>query len=204
MSALLYRLLRLLCGGYSNEQQAFENPPLYAHILIKYRPISQLEPGSLLLEQSYAIAPDQPYRMRVIRPWLCPQRGLIVSNFSIHENQRFLGAMDDPVLRSQITAADLSALEGCTYLVQEENGMFKGTVEPGCRCIVQRDGQDSYLWSEFILSEAGMQTIDRGFHPVTHKHLWGSIAGPFRFNRFEDWSNELPQNWLQRTSTNQP
>ncbi len=201
MSPPLQRLLNLLCGGYSNEQQAFENPPLYAHILIRYRPIIQLEPGSLLLEQSYAIAPGQPYRMRVIRPWQCPDRGLIVSNFSIHDNQRFLGAVDDPEVRSRIRAEDLSPLEGCTYLVHEDEGMFKGTVEPGCRCIVHRDGQDSYLLSEFRLSEAGMQTIDRGFDPVSHEHLWGSIAGPFQFNRFEDWSNELPTDWLQGTAT---
>lgn len=196
MKSQIHQLLNLLCGTYSNQEQAFENPPLYAHILIKYRPISQLEPYSLLLEQSYAIAPAQPYRLRVIRPGLCPNRGLIVSNFSIKESERFIGAIENPELRNSITADDLIDLKGCSYHVQQEQGSFTGTVEPGCRCIVRRDGRDSYLLSEFTLSKAGMQTIDRGYDPATHQHLWGSVAGPFHFHRIQDWSNELPPSWV--------
>ncbi|MFM8975156.1 MAG: CpcT/CpeT family chromophore lyase [Vulcanococcus sp.] len=39
MSTPLARLLRSLSAGFSNQQQAFENPPLYAHILVKFRPL---------------------------------------------------------------------------------------------------------------------------------------------------------------------
>jgi len=200
MNISLNRLLKLLCGGYSNEVQAFENPPLYAHILIRYRPIPQLEPGSLLLEQSYAIAPDEPYRMRVVRPSLCSERGLIVSNFSINDNRRFWGAIDNHELRSQIRGEDLTRLKGCNYHVQEEQGVFKGSVEPGCGCIIRRKGQDSYLLSEFMLSEKGMQTIDRGYHLKTHEHLWGSVAGRFQFERYVDWSEDIPETWLEEQS----
>ena len=45
------RLLSQLSAGFSNQQQAFENPPLFAHILVKLRPLPQLARGSLLLEQ---------------------------------------------------------------------------------------------------------------------------------------------------------
>ena len=68
-------LLKMLSGSFSNQQQAFDNPPLYAHILVRFRPAPQLAPGSLLLEQAYAIAPHEPYRIRVLRPWICPERG---------------------------------------------------------------------------------------------------------------------------------
>ena len=67
MASSLERLVRMLSGGFSNQEQAFENPPLYAHILVKFRPLPQLAPGSLLLEQSYAINPAAPYRIRVLR-----------------------------------------------------------------------------------------------------------------------------------------
>ena len=67
MASSLERLVRMLSGGFSNQEQAFENPPLYAHILVKLRPLPQLAPGSLLLEQSYAINPAAPYRIRVLR-----------------------------------------------------------------------------------------------------------------------------------------
>ena len=66
MSSRLARLLRQLSAGFSNQQQAFDNPPLYAHFLVKFRPLPQLEPGSLLLDQSYAIKPATPDRLRVL------------------------------------------------------------------------------------------------------------------------------------------
>ncbi|MFM7675653.1 MAG: CpcT/CpeT family chromophore lyase [Synechococcus sp.] len=54
----------------------------------------------------------------------------------------------------------------------------------------------SYLVSSFELSASGMRTIDRGHDPATHEQLWGSLAGPFEFERTDDYSQELPLHWL--------
>jgi len=195
MSTPLARLLRSLSAGFSNQQQAFENPPLYAHILVKFRPLPQLEPGSLLLEQSYAINPAAPYRIRVLRAEQQGE-GLIIHNQALHDDQRFWGAVDDADKRALISAADLRPLEGCAYVVQETASGFTGEVEPGCRCLVERKGATSYLVSSFELSASGMRTIDRGHDPTTHEQLWGSLAGPFAFERTDDYSQELPAAWL--------
>lgn len=195
MSSPLARLLRQLSAGFSNQHQAFENPPLYAHILVKFRPLPQLEPGSLLLEQSYAINPAAPYRIRVLRVEQRPD-ALIIHNQALHEEQRFWGAVDDAAKRAAITAADLRPLDGCAYVVQETADGFSGEVEPGCRCLVERKGATSYLVSSFELTGRGMRTIDRGHDPATHEQLWGSLAGPFEFERTEDYSHELPAHWL--------
>ena len=195
MSTPLARLLRLLSAGFSNQHQAFENPPLYAHILVKFRPLPQLESGSLLLEQSYAIDPAAPYRIRVLRAEQQGE-GLIIHNQALHEDQRFWGAVDDPAKRAAITAEDLRSLEGCAYVVRETSAGFSGEVEPGCRCMVERKGALSYLVSSFELTERGMRTIDRGHDPTSHEQLWGSLAGPFEFERTEDYSQELPAEWL--------
>tara|TARA_B100001564_G_C20308249_1_gene520127 strand:+ start:378 stop:641 length:264 start_codon:yes stop_codon:yes gene_type:complete len=61
------QFLNLLCGEYSNQQQAIDNPPFFAHIFLRYKPIEHLQPGSILLEQSYAVNPTNPYRLRMIR-----------------------------------------------------------------------------------------------------------------------------------------
>jgi hypothetical protein len=194
MESSLERLVRMLSGGFSNQDQAFENPPLYAHILVKFRPLAQLEPGSLLLEQSYAINPAAPYRIRVLRAER--QAGqLIIHNQALIDDQRFWGAVDDPERRSQIQASDLRPLQGCAYLVQEEGEGFIGEVEPGCRCLVERKGATSYLVSRLELNPTGMRTIDRGHDPQTHEHLWGSLAGPFEFARTDDYSYEIPSSW---------
>ena len=197
MESSLERLVRMLSGGFSNQDQAFENPPLYAHILVKFRPLTQLEPGSLLLEQSYAINPAAPYRIRVLRAER--QAGqLIIHNQALIDDQRFWGAVDDPERRSQIQASDLRPLQGCAYLVQEEGEGFIGEVEPGCRCLVERKGATSYLVSRLELNPTGMRTIDRGHDPQTHEHLWGSLAGPFEFVRTDDYSNEIPSSWADQ------
>jgi hypothetical protein len=195
MSTPLARLLRLLSAGFSNQEQAFENPPLYAHILVTFRPLPQLEPGSLLLEQSYAINPAAPYRIRVLRAEQQGE-GLIIHNQALHDDQRFWGAVDDAGKRALISAADLRPLEGCAYVVRETPTGFSGEVEPGCRCLVERKGATSYLVSSFELSASGMRTIDRGHDPTTHEQLWGSLAGPFAFERTADYSQELPADWL--------
>ena len=195
MSTPLARLLRQLSAGFSNQQQAFENPPLYAHILVKFRPLPQLAPGSLLLEQSYAINPAAPYRIRVLRAEQHGE-GLIIHNQALHDDQRFWGAVDDAEKRAAIRAEDLRPLEGCAYVVRESAGGFSGEVEPGCRCLVERKGAMSYLVSSFELSASGMRTIDRGHDPATHEQLWGSLAGPFAFERTDDYSSELPEEWL--------
>jgi hypothetical protein len=195
MSTPLARLLRLLSAGFSNQHQAFENPPLYAHILVTFRPLPQLQPGSLLLEQSYAINPAAPYRIRVLRAEQ-QREGLIIHNQALHDDQRFWGAVDDASKRNLISAADLRPLEGCAYVVRETPTGFSGEVEPGCRCLVERKGATSYLVSSFELSASGMRTIDRGHDPTTHEQLWGSLAGPFAFERTADYSQELPAHWL--------
>ncbi|MFM7549199.1 MAG: chromophore lyase CpcT/CpeT [Cyanobacteriota bacterium] len=193
------RLLRQLCGSFSNQTQAFENPPLFAHILVTTRPLPQLAPGSLLLEQAYAITPTTPYRIRVLRPELVDGQ-LIIHNLALREEQRFWGASLDASLRSGIQVDDLQPLPGCNYRVWEKGEGFAGEVEPGCRCLIERKGQMAYLVSHFELSPAGMQTIDRGHHPETHERLWGSLAGPFEFERTQDHSDELPDPWLAQAA----
>jgi len=190
------RLLRQLSAGFSNQHQAFENPPLFAHILVKFRPLPQLEPGSLLLEQCYSMDPGRPYRIRVLR---VEQRSdsLVIHNQAIGDEERFWGAVEDPDRRQQIRSGDLRLLEGCTYMVRETANGFIGEVEPGCRCLVERKGATAYLVSSFELDGQGMRTIDRGHDPSSHEQLWGSLAGPFEFERTHDYSGELPSDWLQ-------
>ena len=112
MAASAYaRLLQQLCGSFSNQTQAFENPPLFAHILITTRPIPQLQRGSLLLEQAYAITPSTPYRIRVLRPELSEGQ-LIIHNMALQEEQRFWGDTGDPTMRANIRQEDLTPLPG--------------------------------------------------------------------------------------------
>jgi hypothetical protein len=150
----------------------------------------------LLLEQSYAINPAAPYRIRVLRAEAQGDQ-LIIHNQALIDEQRFWGAVEDSARRHQIQTSDLRPLEGCAYVVREDGEGFVGEVEPGCRCLVERKGATSYLVSRLELGPEGMRTIDRGHDPVTHEHLWGSLPGPFEFARTHDYSNDIPASWLE-------
>jgi hypothetical protein len=83
---------------------------------------------------------------------------------------------------------------GCGMNVQWTGSSFKGQVEPGKKCLVERKGQQSYLDNEFEILDQGNRLIslDRGRDLVTDERLWGSIAGPFEFTRVQNFSGEIP------------
>lgn len=198
MNAPLTRLTQQLSASFDNQRQAFDNPPLYGHILVRIRPLPHLKPGSLLLEQAYAITSKEPYRIRVLRAEGRADGSLIINNYAIRDPQRFWGGIEDQSKRDSIQEEDLALLEGCTYLVSETEQGFCGEVEPGCKCMVKRQGMNSYLVSQFELSQTGMRTIDRGHNPETNKYVWGSIAGAFKFDKIESYADEIPEQWNLR------
>ena len=52
-----------------------------------------------------------------------------------------------------------------------------------------------HLVSRFELNAEGMSTVDKGHHPETHERLWGSLAGPFRFERTSEITTSIPEGW---------
>ena len=38
------------------------------------------------MKQAYTIAPQEPYRIRVLRAWICPERGLVILNCNIRND----------------------------------------------------------------------------------------------------------------------
>ena len=189
------RFLSLLCGEYSNQKQAFDNPPLFAHIHLRYRPIAHLPAGSILLEQTYAVDPKNPYRLRVIRAE--EQQGGVIKlwNHTFRDPSRFSTAVFDDDCRSAIQDSDLICLDQCHYQVIEQRGVYEGSMEPNCRCIVHRNGKDTILVSTFRLEGDSLQTLDRGHDPETNERCWGSIAGEFKFQKTASWATHIPANW---------
>nr|YP_002049265.1 hypothetical protein PCC_0629 [Paulinella chromatophora]B1X536.1 RecName: Full=Chromophore lyase CpcT/CpeT [Paulinella chromatophora]ACB43055.1 hypothetical protein PCC_0629 [Paulinella chromatophora] len=197
MSASLSQLVHQLSARFNNQQQAFDNPPLYAHIVVNCRPLVHLLPGSLLIEQSYAMDPLKPYRIRVLRAQTRDEK-LIIFSYSLSDEQKYWGSVYEPERMLKIEEKDLQAIEGCNYIVRKKNSNFIGEVEPGCRCLVDRKGVTTYIVSKFELTNKGeMRTLDRGHNPVTHEQLWGSLGGVFEFNRTTDFSKEIPYDWIE-------
>jgi CpeT/CpcT family (DUF1001) len=186
------QLARWMAADFSNQAQAWENPPFFAHIRVAMRPlpIELLDGISLFLEQAYDIALNEPYRMRVLK--LVPRDELIeIENYLVTDEAEFYGAARQPEKLVKLTADRLTKLEGCSHLVEHKDNCFYGYVQPGKQCIVHRNGQDTYLASTFEIDADRFSSLDRGCDPETDQRVWGSIAGPFEFVRTASFADEI-------------
>jgi CpeT/CpcT family (DUF1001) len=187
------KLARLLAADFSNQAQAFENPPFFAHIRVGIRPLSidLLQGVSLFLEQAYDIYMDQPYRLRVLK--LLPREGHIeIENYQIVDEAEFYGASRQPTKLAELRPERLQQMVGCSHYAEAQGRGFHGYVQPGKKCIVHRNEEETYLASTFEVDEHLFRSLDRGCDPVTDRRVWGSVAGPFEFLRVTSFADEVP------------
>lgn len=185
-------LARWMAADFSNQAQAFENPPFFAHIRVCMRPLAiELLSGiSLFVEQAYDYMLNDPYRVRVLKLVNAGDKIQII-NYTVKQERNYYGASRDPHRLSGLTAGDLEQLPGCNMNVTWCGDRFKGQVEPGKGCIVVRKGQKTYLDSEFEISAENFISLDRGRDLETDQHIWGSVAGPFHFVRRSSFADEV-------------
>ncbi len=185
-------LARWMAADFSNQAQAFENPPFFAHIRVCMRPLpADFLPGtSLYLEQAYDIGLDQPYRLRVLH-FLPQDDHILLENYSLTESEKYIGAARDKDKLATVTPDALEKMPGCDMTVRWTGDSFIGKVVPGKQCIVVRNGKTTYLDNEFIITDNKLVSYDRGRDPETDKLLWGSVAGPFEFEKRERFAHEV-------------
>lgn len=184
-------LVRWMAADFSNQAQAFDNPPFYAHIRVCMRPLpyTLLSGFSLFLEQAYDYLLNAPYRLRVLK--FTPQDDyILLENCLVREEQEFYGASRNLDLLSQLQPERVETMPGCNMIVEWTGQSFKGRVD-GKGCIVNRKGQVTYLDNEFEVDGEKLLSLDRGRDPETDELVWGSIAGPFHFLRRTSFADEV-------------
>ncbi|MBD1934585.1 MULTISPECIES: chromophore lyase CpcT/CpeT [Cyanophyceae] len=185
-------LARLMAADFSNQAQAFENPPFFAHIRVCMRPLplELLSGVSLIVEQAYDYMINDPYRLRVLKLIAVGDR-IEIENYTVKPEEQFYGASRDLNRLQTLKAENLEKLPGCNMIVEWTGSSFKGHVEPGKACIVVRKGQNTYLDSTFEIDDTKFISLDRGRDPQTDEHIWGSVAGPFHFVRWASFADEV-------------
>ncbi|PSO95530.1 MAG: chorismate-binding protein [Cyanobacteria bacterium QS_9_48_30] len=185
-------LARWMAADFSNQEQAFENPPFFAHIRVCMRPLpwELLSGVSFLVEQAYDYMLNQPYRIRVYKLIEANDR-LEIENYMLQEPESFYGASRDRQRLNQLNPQQLEKLPGCNMIVEWTGNSFQGYVEPGKACIVVRKGKETYLDSSFEIDQDEFSSLDRGRDPETDERVWGSVAGAFRFVRWESFAHEV-------------
>ncbi len=185
-------LARWMSADFSNQEQAYENPPFFAHIRVCIRPLplDVLSGVSLFLEQAYDFALNQPYRMRVMK--LTPtEEHIVIKHYTLKEEKLFYGASRDRDRLNKLSIEDLKDMPGCNMIVQWTGNSFKGRVEPGKACVVVRNEKTTYLDNEFEIDAENFFSLDRGRDIETDERVWGSVAGPFHFVRRQSFANEV-------------
>lgn len=188
----LATLGRWMAADFSNQAQAFENPPFFAHIRVCMRPLPlELLGGiSFLVEQAYDYTLNDPYRVRVLKLLALHDR-IEIENYLIHGETDFYGASRNLQRLATLKVDQLEKLPGCNMQVEWTGHSFVGKVEPGKACMVFRKDRNTYLDSEFEINGEKFISLDRGRDPETDEYVWGSLAGPFEFVRWTSFADEV-------------
>lgn len=186
-------LARWMAADFSNQQQAFDNPPLYAHIRVCMRPlpINMLSGMGFYLEQAYDFQINRPYRARGMK-LVANEDHILIENYTLKVPDAFYGASRDLAQLSKLTPDQFQKMGHCDMIVRWTGHSFRGQVEPGKACMVERQGKMTYLDSEFEIDADQFISWDRGRDPDTDEHVWGSLAGPFHFRRQATFAHEVP------------
>ncbi len=185
-------LARWMAADFSNQAQAFENPPFFAHIRVCMRPLpfELLSGVSLYVEQAYDYMLDRPYRVRVVKLVNAGDH-IEIENYTVKEEQKFHGCSRKPEFLKNLSPDMLEIMPCCNFIVHWSGNSFTGNVEPGKNCIVVRKGITTYLDSYFEIDDKKFISHDRGLHIETDEHVWGAVAGPFHFVRWANFADEV-------------
>ncbi len=185
-------LIRWMAGDFSNQAQAFENPPLFAHIRVCMRPLpfELLDGPSLFLEQAYDFMLNDPYRLRVLK-FVTANDRIEIEHHTIEPETEFYGLSRQPEQIPKLTRDHIIKMPGCTMITEWTGNSFKGYVEPGKGCKVVRNGKATYLDNSFEIGERWLISLDRGRDLETDEHVWGSIAGAFEFTQTASFADEV-------------
>jgi hypothetical protein len=190
----VYTLAQWLAGDHSNWEQAIANPPFFAHIRVGIRALPKPvnEDGVwLFLEQAYDYELNHPYRTAILNVVYQNDR-IEMINYRLKNAETFFGASRDRDRLMSIDAEAIVRVDGCTQWVERTDPhTFKGAVEPGKKCCLNRKGVDTYLTVEFEVTENTYSSLDRGYDVVTDERVWGSIAGAFEFTKKVSFGNEI-------------
>ncbi len=189
----LVTLARCMAGDFSNYKQSFENPKNYAHIHVFFRPLpfDFFSGIGFYSEQVYDYDLWSPYRQGVHR--LVDQKDRIyVENYGLKNAFLYAGAARNLDILKTIKNDCIERRFHCGMIFQRDGDMFRGSVEPGNLCLIERDGCQTYLVSDVEVTETTWVSLDRGMDINTKEQIWGSTFGPLRFEKRESFAHEVP------------
>jgi CpeT protein len=188
-------LSQWMAGDFSNYKQSSADPQHYAHIRIFFRPLpfEFFDAIGFYSEQVYDHDLWTPYRQGVHK---VVDRGddTYIENYSLQDAMLYAGAAREPEILKTITRACIDRRINCSMVFRRDGNMFRGEVEPGNGCRIEKNGVMTYLISEVEITETTWVSLDKGMDINTHEKVWGSAFGMLRFDKIASFADEIPDN----------
>ena len=190
---LMLTLAQWIAGDFSNQKQAFADSRNYAHIRVFFRPLPWdfFSGIGFYSEQLYNHDLWSPYRQGVHR-FIEQGEQIYVENYGLKDRILYAGAGREPDILKTITPDCLERRYNCSMVFQREGHLFRGRVE-GNSCLLEKYGKQTYLVSDVELTETTFVSLDRGLDITTHEQVWGSTAGPLKFEKRHSYASEVPK-----------
>ncbi|MEG4803965.1 chromophore lyase CpcT/CpeT [Microcoleus sp. ARI1-B5] len=189
----LITLAHWMAGDFSNYKQSFEKPQQFAHIHIFFRPLpfEFFNAIGFYSEQVYDHDMWTPYRQGVHK--LIDQgEQIYIENYSLNDPVQYAGAARELSILKTIKPDCIQRRYNCSMVFKRDGEMFRGSVEPGNQCLIEKKGCSTYLISDVEITSTTWSSLDRGMDVNTHQQIWGSDFGSLRFEKRQSFAGELP------------
>ncbi len=189
----LITLAQWMAGDFSNYKQSFDKPQQFAHIHILFRPLpfEFFNAIGFYSEQVYDHDLWTPYRQGVHK--LIDQGSQIyIENYSLNDPVQYAGAARELSILKTIKPDCIQRRYNCSMVFKRDGEMFRGSVEPGNQCLIEKRGCSTYLISDVEITETTWGSLDRGMDVNTHQQIWGSDNGSLWFEKRQSFAAEVP------------
>lgn len=189
----LITLAQWMAGDFSNYKQSFEKPQQFAHIRILFRPLpfEFFNAIGFYSEQVYDHDLWTPYRQGVHK--LIDQESQIyIENYSLNDPVQYAGAARELSILKTVTPDCIQRRYNCSMVFKRDGEMFRGSVEPGNQCLIEKRGCSTYLISDVEITATTWKSLDRGMDVNTHQQIWGSDSGSLSFEKRQSFAAEVP------------
>ena len=193
--SLMYALARAMAGGFSNQQQSFDDPTNFAHIRVFFRPLPWdfFNGLGFYSEQVYDYDLWLPYRQGIHR-FVPYGDEVYIENYSLNDALLYAGAGRNLDILQTIKPDVIERRCNCSMIFRQENDVFQGRVEGKC-CVIEKRGKKTYLVSDARFTETTFTGWDRGLDVETDEQVWGSAFGPLKFDKTDSYASEVLENY---------
>ena len=121
-----------------------------------------------------------------------PSREIYIENYSLNDPVQYAGAARELSILKTIKPDCIQRRYNCSMVFKRDGEMFRGSVEPGNQCLIEKRGCSTYLISDVEITETTWSSLDRGMDINTHQQIWGSDSGSLWFEKRQSFAAEVP------------